>query len=89
MDLEDPHCHPESRRIRGSRLSCWGSRGVLHPPSSAGRKIVEKVLKLPIERCEIPFLVSREALECCSVWGVSLSTLFLFFLLSYHFCTSL
>ncbi|KAH0879653.1 hypothetical protein HID58_067047, partial [Brassica napus] len=37
--------------------------------SSLGRRTNERVLKLPIERCQVPFLVSREALERCNIWG--------------------
>ncbi|KAF3542757.1 hypothetical protein DY000_02007261 [Brassica cretica] len=37
--------------------------------SSLGRRTTERVLNLPIERRQVPFLVSREALERCSIWG--------------------
>ncbi|KAF3570110.1 hypothetical protein F2Q69_00058925 [Brassica cretica] len=33
------------------------------------KRTTERVLKLPIERRQVPFLVSREALERCSIWG--------------------
>ncbi|KAF3514016.1 hypothetical protein F2Q69_00006304 [Brassica cretica] len=36
--------------------------------SSVGRKTIEGVLKLPIKRRHIPFLVSKEVLERCSIW---------------------
>ncbi|KAF3606669.1 hypothetical protein DY000_02048809 [Brassica cretica] len=39
--------------------------------SSLGRRTNERVLKLPIEGCQVPFLVSREALERCNIWGKS------------------
>lgn len=41
---------------------------VSHLSSSVGKTTTEKVLKLPIERRHIPFLVSKEALEGCSIW---------------------
>ncbi|KAF2588078.1 hypothetical protein F2Q70_00039118 [Brassica cretica] len=41
---------------------------VSHLSSSVGKTTTEKVLKLPIERRHIPFLVSKEALERCSIW---------------------
>ncbi|KAF2557911.1 hypothetical protein F2Q68_00016395 [Brassica cretica] len=43
--------------------------------SSLGRRTNERVLKLPIERCQVPFLVSREALERCNIWGKSIPLL--------------
>ncbi|KAF2577459.1 hypothetical protein F2Q70_00025792 [Brassica cretica] len=36
---------------------------------SLGRRTIERVLKLPIERRQVPFLVRRETLERCSIWG--------------------
>ncbi|KAH0873505.1 LOW QUALITY PROTEIN: hypothetical protein HID58_070867, partial [Brassica napus] len=30
---------------------------------------IEQVLRLPIERCQIPFLVSKAGLKRCSIWG--------------------
>ncbi|WZZ78350.1 hypothetical protein YC2023_098922 [Brassica napus] len=43
--------------------------GVPSTDSSLGKRTTERVLKLPIERRQVPFLVSREALERCSIWG--------------------
>ncbi|KAF3511054.1 hypothetical protein F2Q69_00006508 [Brassica cretica] len=37
--------------------------------SSLGKRKTERVLKLRIERRQVPFLVSKEALERCSIWG--------------------
>ncbi|KAF2583135.1 hypothetical protein F2Q68_00004584 [Brassica cretica] len=37
--------------------------------SSSATKTTERVLKLPLERCQVPFLVSRKALESFSIWG--------------------
>ncbi|KAF2560880.1 hypothetical protein F2Q70_00017770 [Brassica cretica] len=31
--------------------------------------VIRVVLKLPLERRQIPFLVSKAALKCCSIWG--------------------
>ncbi|KAF2607709.1 hypothetical protein F2Q68_00043114 [Brassica cretica] len=36
---------------------------------SSGRETIERMLGLPIERHKIPFLVSKAALKCCSIWG--------------------
>ncbi|KAF2570058.1 hypothetical protein F2Q70_00003588 [Brassica cretica] len=36
---------------------------------SLGEKTIKQVLELPIERRQVPFLVSKEALELCSIWG--------------------
>ncbi|KAH0862809.1 hypothetical protein HID58_080020, partial [Brassica napus] len=36
---------------------------------SSGRETLEWVLRLPIERRQIPFLVSKTALKRCSIWG--------------------
>ncbi|KAH0879854.1 hypothetical protein HID58_067248 [Brassica napus] len=36
---------------------------------SLGEKTINQVLELPIERRQVPFLVSKEALERCSIWG--------------------
>ncbi|KAL0749531.1 hypothetical protein Bca101_031534 [Brassica carinata] len=35
---------------------------------SLGEKTIKQVLELPIERRQVPFLVSKDALECCSIW---------------------
>nr|VDD54574.1 unnamed protein product [Brassica oleracea] len=43
--------------------------GVPSTDSSLGKRTTERVLKLLIERRQVPFLVSREALERCSIWG--------------------
>ena len=34
---------------------------------SLGKDIIEQVLKLPLERRQIPFLVSKAALKRCSI----------------------
>lgn len=39
------------------------------PTSLAGKRTVEKVLKFHIEQRQVPFLISKEALECSSLWG--------------------
>ncbi|KAH0902950.1 hypothetical protein HID58_042453 [Brassica napus] len=36
---------------------------------SLGEKTIKQVLELPIECRQVPFLVSKEALERCSIWG--------------------
>lgn len=43
-----------------------------------GKKTIEKVLGIPVERRQIPFLVSKEVLESCSNWGKFLALSFLF-----------
>ncbi|KAL0886030.1 hypothetical protein Bca101_010013 [Brassica carinata] len=42
---------------------------VLSLDLSQGKETIKKVLKLPAERRQIPYLVSKEALERCSIWG--------------------
>ena len=42
---------------------------------SLGKDTIEQVLRLPLERHQIPFLVSKAALKRCSIWG-KLSTSF-------------
>ncbi|KAH0866906.1 hypothetical protein HID58_073928, partial [Brassica napus] len=37
--------------------------------SSLGKDTIERVLKLPLERRQIPFLRSNAALKRCSIWG--------------------
>lgn len=39
------------------------------PTSLAGKRTVKKVLKFPIEQRQVPFLISKEALERSSLWG--------------------
>ncbi|KAH0862686.1 hypothetical protein HID58_079897 [Brassica napus] len=58
----------ESMDISGSSLDLT-AEGVPSTDSSLGKRTTERVLKLPIERRQVPFLVSREALERCSIWG--------------------
>ncbi|KAH0899578.1 LOW QUALITY PROTEIN: hypothetical protein HID58_049146 [Brassica napus] len=36
---------------------------------SLGKDTIEQVLRLPLERHQIPFLVSKAALKRCSIWG--------------------
>ncbi|KAF3547438.1 hypothetical protein DY000_02007577 [Brassica cretica] len=36
---------------------------------SLGERTIKQVLELPIERRQVPFLVSKETLERCSIWG--------------------
>ncbi|KAF3557228.1 hypothetical protein F2Q69_00013517 [Brassica cretica] len=36
---------------------------------SSAKDTIEQVLKLPLERRQIPFLVSKAALKRCSIWG--------------------
>lgn len=37
--------------------------------SSVGKKTIERVLRLPVEQHQILFLVSKDVLEHCSIWG--------------------
>ncbi|KAF2613919.1 hypothetical protein F2Q70_00011775 [Brassica cretica] len=55
----------------------WRAADVPCVDSSLGKRTTEWVLKLPIERRQVPFLVSRVALEHCNIWGKFLP-LFLF-----------
>ncbi|KAF3580228.1 hypothetical protein DY000_02030664 [Brassica cretica] len=45
----------------------WCTAGGMDP--SFGEKTIKQVLELPIERRQVLFLVSKEALERCSIWG--------------------
>ncbi|WZZ50963.1 hypothetical protein YC2023_051070 [Brassica napus] len=47
----------------------WCLADVSYRTSSVGKKTTDNVLKLPLERCQIPFLVSKEVLECCNMTG--------------------
>ncbi|KAF3545443.1 hypothetical protein DY000_02007241 [Brassica cretica] len=49
----------------GGAWSC----DVPHVDPSLGERTIKEVLKLPIERRQVPLLVSREALERCRIWG--------------------
>ncbi|KAH0879202.1 hypothetical protein HID58_066596 [Brassica napus] len=63
-----------------SRVSPLSGAHLVDIPSvdpSLGEKTIKQVLELPIERRQLPFLVSKEALERCSIWG-KLRSLFLF-----------
>lgn len=42
---------------------------ITYSPILEGKEAIDQVLKLPLERHQIPFLVSKEVLECCSIWG--------------------
>ncbi|KAF3566482.1 hypothetical protein DY000_02014466 [Brassica cretica] len=46
----------------------WGRRDIPSVDLSLGEKTIKQVLELPIERRQVPFLVSKDALERCSIW---------------------
>ncbi|KAF2602276.1 hypothetical protein F2Q70_00025789 [Brassica cretica] len=50
-------------------FSVWRTADVPCVDSSLVRRTTERVLKLSIKRRQVPFLMSREALEHCSIWG--------------------
>ncbi|KAF3573550.1 hypothetical protein F2Q69_00058661 [Brassica cretica] len=59
-----------------SLLSCTsrvsplsGAQQIPSMDPSLGEKTITQVLELPIECRQVPFLVSKEALERCSIWG--------------------
>ncbi|KAF3528271.1 hypothetical protein DY000_02040278 [Brassica cretica] len=47
----------------------WCTAEIPSVDPSLGEKTITQVLELPIERCQVPFLVSKEALERCSIRG--------------------
>ncbi|KAF2557432.1 hypothetical protein F2Q68_00016794 [Brassica cretica] len=47
----------------------WCTADIHSVYPSLGEKTIKQVLELPIERRQVPFLVSKEALERCSIWG--------------------
>ncbi|KAH0858915.1 hypothetical protein HID58_087176 [Brassica napus] len=50
-------------------VSCFLDEYLPRVDYSSGRETIERVLRLPIERCQIPFPVSKAALKRCSIWG--------------------
>ncbi|KAF3487520.1 hypothetical protein F2Q69_00052606 [Brassica cretica] len=50
-------------------LPIWQLEDLPRVDYSSGRKTVEQMLRLPIERRQTPFLVSKAALKRCSIWG--------------------
>ncbi|KAH0879535.1 hypothetical protein HID58_066929 [Brassica napus] len=46
----------------------WCTANIFCVDPSLGEKTIRQVLELPIERRQVPLLVSREALERCSIW---------------------
>ncbi|KAF3579443.1 hypothetical protein DY000_02031572 [Brassica cretica] len=49
--------------------SIWQLENLPRVDYSLGKDTIEQVLKLPLERRQIPFLVSKAALKSCSIWG--------------------
>ncbi|KAF3554568.1 hypothetical protein F2Q69_00013616 [Brassica cretica] len=49
--------------------SIWQLEDLPRVDYSSGKDTIEQVLKLPLERRQIPFLVSKAALKHCSIWG--------------------
>ncbi|KAF3568739.1 hypothetical protein DY000_02014295 [Brassica cretica] len=47
----------------------WRLADVPRVDPSLGERTIKRVLKLPIVHRQVPFLISREALERCSIWG--------------------
>ncbi|KAF3513909.1 hypothetical protein F2Q69_00006851 [Brassica cretica] len=63
---------PSRRRAPGSGDREEGDKMSPDIPSvdpSLGERTIKQVLELPIERRQVPFFVSKEALERCSIWG--------------------
>ncbi|KAH0867437.1 LOW QUALITY PROTEIN: hypothetical protein HID58_074459, partial [Brassica napus] len=50
-------------------LPIWQLEDLPRVDYSSGRETIERVLRLPIERRQIHFLVSKAALKGCSIWG--------------------
>ncbi|KAF3600312.1 hypothetical protein F2Q69_00035703 [Brassica cretica] len=47
----------------------WCTAEIPSVDPSLGEKTIKQVLEIPIERRQVPFLVSKEALERCGIWG--------------------
>ncbi|KAF2618027.1 hypothetical protein F2Q68_00039882 [Brassica cretica] len=47
----------------------WCTADIPSVDPSLGERTTKQVLELPIERRQVPFLVSKEALERCIIWG--------------------
>ncbi|KAF3506498.1 hypothetical protein F2Q69_00006871 [Brassica cretica] len=47
----------------------WRAADTLHLDLSLAKKTIERILELSPERRQVPYLVSREVLERCSIWG--------------------
>ncbi|KAH0868014.1 hypothetical protein HID58_075036, partial [Brassica napus] len=56
--------------LGGDRFSRTGERSISRSDYSSGRDTTEQLLELPLERREVSFLVSDEALDRCSIRGV-------------------
>ncbi|KAF3546476.1 hypothetical protein DY000_02006513 [Brassica cretica] len=66
------HLHPRGRELPFQEIQKKERKRHPNVPcvgSSLGRRTTERVLKLPLEQPQVPFLVSRKALERCSIWG--------------------
>ena len=50
-------------------VSCFLDADLPRVDNCSGKENIEQVLRLPIERCQIPFLVSKAGLKRCSIWG--------------------
>ncbi|KAH0903358.1 hypothetical protein HID58_042861, partial [Brassica napus] len=49
--------------------SIWRLEDLPRVDYPSGKDTIEHVLKLPLERCQTPFLVSKALLKRCSIWG--------------------
>ncbi|KAF3557919.1 hypothetical protein F2Q69_00013496 [Brassica cretica] len=47
----------------------WCTADIPSVDPSLGEKTIKQVLELPVECRQVPFLVSKESLERCSIWG--------------------
>ncbi|KAF3526910.1 hypothetical protein F2Q69_00048447 [Brassica cretica] len=50
-------------------VSCFLDADLPRVDNSSRKENIEQVLRLPIERCQIPFLVIKAGLKRCSIWG--------------------
>ncbi|KAH0942723.1 hypothetical protein HID58_002360 [Brassica napus] len=50
--------------------STWRTADISRADVSSGRHVIEQLLGLPVDHCEISFLVSEEALDQCSIRGM-------------------
>lgn len=53
---------------------------VTRSPIPEGKKVADQVLRLLTQHRQVPFLISKEVLERCSVWGKFCVSLYLLLL---------
>ncbi|WZZ26787.1 hypothetical protein YC2023_010188 [Brassica napus] len=69
LEISPGQLNPPSSRILIALLNLGDLEDIPSVDPSLGEKTIKQVLELPIECRQVPFLVSKEALERCSIWG--------------------